>query len=773
KRKKRKTKADGDNLKHDDSINVIHKPQTASSLASKQLIPELSAQGNFAASTNKLLDANVVGGKNVNRERKSKLSIDIPAEFEETEEGRKITDAGSFLIGSPSFREFLESPIIIDGNKEISEEKENNMQEEDKMMTISNEGSKKGGKKRRGRRLKKVFPIIQKPAVAVLSLVDSLEMKSPLGKLRKFALNKNEHKENWDHHISVHIDGLTQAAKDMKDMRTCYDSLLSAAAATANSAYEFSESLLEMGNCLLEKTSMHDDGETDGALSLLGRVQLELQKLVDSYEMKLQCDEKREMFEYMVGQLKEKGKSRHGKGETFTSQQLQAVCEEYDEAARFCVFRVESLKQGQCRSLLTQAARHHAAQFSWNSLIFWEQLNFFRKGLQSLEAVEPHIKNVAEKQHIDYALSELNDGEDGDDEGNSLETNYEGELSFDYRRNNPELDNANTLRNSMELDQVGAPSTQTSKIKGVEFQINIGKNQGEQVLSQQRRVSSYSAPIYAEKFDPAERIREMRTAVQKLSTHVLPTPADAKGSISSSSSTLLPIGSSKNLWHSSPLDIEKQKKIIDDHISAQNSSKAEIALEETINDKHFFPLPRPLTEGSSFPQTDTQTGFDTRKIKRQAFSGPITSKPSLNKPILPTSGPISSTEIPQLPVSSPKISELHELPRPPDSFNPKPMRSMGAIGHSAPLFNRNREASPTNRNPLRSSKGGSPLPLPQLTVSRSFSIPSSSQRAMAYNSGKLLGSSPSVHNTGEVASPPLTPISLSNMKSPNSGRIRG
>lgn len=70
----------------------------------------------------------------------------------------------------------------------------------------------------------------------------------------------------------------------------------------------------------------------------------------------------REMFEYMVGQFKEKGKSRHGKTETFTSEQLQAVLEEYDEAARLCVFRVESLKQGQCQSLLTQAARHHAAQ---------------------------------------------------------------------------------------------------------------------------------------------------------------------------------------------------------------------------------------------------------------------------------------------------------------------------------------------------------------------------------------------------------------------------
>lgn len=70
----------------------------------------------------------------------------------------------------------------------------------------------------------------------------------------------------------------------------------------------------------------------------------------------------REVFEYMVGQFREKRKSRHGKGETFTLEQLHTVREEYDEAARLCIFRVESLKQGQTQSLLTQAARHHAAQ---------------------------------------------------------------------------------------------------------------------------------------------------------------------------------------------------------------------------------------------------------------------------------------------------------------------------------------------------------------------------------------------------------------------------
>lgn len=107
-------------------------------------------------------------------------------------------------------------------------------------------------------------------------------------------------------------------------------------------------------------------------------------------EMKLQCDEKRypsshvfwhgtqisnfslknyvlltsgmiyrEVYEYMA----KRGKG--GKGENFTSQQLQAAREDYEEMARLCIFRVQSLKQGQCRSLLTQAVRHHGAQVSF------------------------------------------------------------------------------------------------------------------------------------------------------------------------------------------------------------------------------------------------------------------------------------------------------------------------------------------------------------------------------------------------------------------------
>jgi hypothetical protein len=70
----------------------------------------------------------------------------------------------------------------------------------------------------------------------------------------------------------------------------------------------------------------------------------------------------RNVYEYMVAQQKDKGRSKGGKDESITLQQLRTAREEYDEEATLCVFRLKSLKQGQSRSLLTQAARHHAAQ---------------------------------------------------------------------------------------------------------------------------------------------------------------------------------------------------------------------------------------------------------------------------------------------------------------------------------------------------------------------------------------------------------------------------
>ncbi|KAK2968784.1 hypothetical protein RJ640_028177 [Escallonia rubra] len=681
---------------------------------------------------------------------------------------------------------------------------------------------------------------------------------------------------------------------DMHDMRNCYDSLLSAAAATANSAYEFSESLQEMGTCLMEKTALNDDGETGTVLALLGKLQLELQKLVDSYrshivltitnpsesllselrkvevdqldcitnistidnfacttwygflyflaqEMKLQCDEKREIYDYMVAQHREKGRSKGGKGETFTSQQLKEARDEYDDVARLCIFRMKSLKQGQCRSLLTQAARHHAAQ-----------LNFFQKGLKSVEAADPHIRLVAKKQHIDYQFSGLNETEEG--EGGSFDTydtSVDGELSFDYRDNKQGLDNDRASRISMEvsslsieihwvsfascisqaegfgyimelllakfsclkriliwqflqLDRVDVPYAQASKLE--ETEMNFNRNQGEQVFTRQNRAGSYSAPLYPEKFDPAERIKEMKPSARKFHTHVLPTPADAKNSVSGTSTSVhwsltSLSGNAHNPRHSSPLDTEKHGKHFADDNLVNSISKPR----ESNSNNSSVQLPHPLSEGLSLPQYGAHNVLDTKKNKRQAFSGPIPSKPWSTKPSLSSSGPLNSTELPQLvsgllsrvpiphlstspnvsrsasppPVSSPKISELHELPRPPASSGSKPASSSGVVGHSGPLIFRNQELSPTNRNPVQASHTASRLPAPPSTVSRSFSIPSSNQRAMALHVSKLL-ESPQVPDR-EVASPPLTPISISNTQSlstvaevvSGSGQLRG
>ncbi|KAL2320355.1 hypothetical protein Fmac_029324 [Flemingia macrophylla] len=607
-------------------------------------------------------------------------------------------------------------------------------------------------------------------------------MKSSLSKLRKITLHKTVSKDKKDFLPTASFHELALAAKDMQDMRDCYDSLLSAAAATQNSAYEFAESLQEMGTCLLEKTALNDDEESGKVLGMLGNVQLELQKLVDSYrshivltitnpsesllnelrtveDMKRQCDEKREVYEYMVAQQKEKGKSKSSKGENITIQQLHAAHDEYEEEATFCAFRLKSLKQGQSRSLLTQAARHHAAQ-----------LNFFRKGLKSLEAVEPHVRMVAERQHIDYQFRGLEDDgvEDGDDEdGNDFDAVEGGELSFDYRSNKYGPYIVSSSPNSAEVEESSHSYVRASTAETAET--SLDKNQGDfKVLNRDPRVSSYSAPILAEKkFDPAEKVRQLISAsAVKSNAYVLPTPVNIKEIKTSTGPRTSASGSLHNLWHSSPLDEKKNEKDVDNKLSEPTIPRAHSVLKESNSDTTSTQLPRPSTEGLSPPQVDPFNASDTKKIKRQAFSGPLTNKPSSVKPVsgsflrLPVPQPSSPKASPNASpplVSSPRISELHELPRPPGSQSSKVVKSR--VGHSAPLALKNPEVAATNKFPSVVSSAASPLPTPPIIVSRSFSIPSSGQRAIALNVSNKYLDTPQVSKVDKAASPPLTPMS--------------
>ncbi|KAF7123168.1 hypothetical protein RHSIM_Rhsim12G0020900 [Rhododendron simsii] len=599
---------------------------------------------------------------------------------------------------------------------------------------------------------------------------------------------------------------------DMADMVDCYDSLFSSAAATANSAYEFSESLQEMGSCLLKKTALNDDEESGEVLLKLGKLQFELQKLLDTYrghmvrtisipsesllnelrtveEMKRHCDEKRSVYEYVLQKYREKGRSKSSKGENYSSQDVKAAHDDFDQEATMFVFRVKSLKQGQSRSLLTQAARHHAAQ-----------LCFFKKAFKMLEAVEPHVQLVTERQHIDYQFSGLEDNDSDNDDGSDEDDDEDdhdyyvkddGELSFDYGKNDKGQNVIATPRSSMEVDTVESVDLTFPQVAMVdEAKESRVRNHGRDSFASigELKASSQSAPLSAEKkFDPAERFRQLRPlSSRKYHSYVLPTPGEAKGPVSSGPDTQTPRTRYASL--SGPLEQKKGEKLLgNEQLSGSTVSSQDSVLRESNNNMNSTVLPPPLTKELSSKKHDQSVTSDAKKIRIYAFSGPLTGKSWPNHLGLSASGPIASTGPPMLfsgpilrtpmppPVSSPpklspnasptfvsspKISELHELPRPPANYK-APMFASGPlnrIGYSGPLVS-NRQENPS-ANILVSSRA-SPLPTPPQTFPRSFSIPSRRQSGDISVSAPL-GAPQPLKMAEEIESPTLTPISLSN-----------
>uniref|UniRef100_A0A1J3GG92 BAR domain-containing protein n=1 Tax=Noccaea caerulescens TaxID=107243 RepID=A0A1J3GG92_NOCCA len=584
-------------------------------------------------------------------------------------------------------------------------------------------------------------------------------MKASIGRLKRFTSHKVDAKEKGELVATAEIDELARAGKDMQDMRDCYDRLLSAAAATANSAYEFSVSLGEMGSCL-EQIAPHNDEESGRILLMLGQVQFELQKLLDKYrshifktitapsesllqdlrnveDMKQQCDEKRNVFEMAL--VKEKGRPKSSKGERHIPPESRPAYNEFHDEATMCIFRLKSLKEGQARSLLTQAVRHHTAQ-----------MRLFHTGMKSLEAVERHVRVSAEKQHIDCDLSVHENEVEASEDDNGHYMNRDGEVSLAYRANEQMVEAASlsTPRGSMKMDDsdLSFPRPSTTRAAAV----NADHREEHPISTRDHRMTSHSAPLFPEKKpDLSERLRQTNPSSN---AYVLPTPIDSKYS-KPASQALNPRPA--NIWHSSPLEPIKSGK------DAENNSL-------------YVRLPRPSTTDAHNHHQQQQTAA------RHAFSGPL--KPSSAKPLTTTdlsSGAFRPLPIPPAPQphphpssspkvsptaspppglsSSPRLNELHELPRPPGHFAPPPRRakSPGLLGHSAPLTGWNQERnSATVAPPSSSNIVASPLPVPPLVVPRSFSIPSSHQRAFAQRS---------VERTDDsvAASPPLTPMSLS------------
>ncbi|XP_057838159.1 uncharacterized protein At2g33490 isoform X1 [Cryptomeria japonica] len=654
-------------------------------------------------------------------------------------------------------------------------------------------------------------------------------MKSSLMKLRGLSKGKHGAKEKDNYGKERHkqkrplpqLDELAQACQDIKDMRECYEGLITASALTTNSVFEFSESLQEMGSCLLEKTALNNDEDSGRVLIMLGKVQFELHKLLDRYrthiyqtitapseslinelqnveELKVQCDAKRQTYEEIRAE-RAKGKSKTGKGEIFTSEHLQSAKEDYENEVTLLVFRLMSLKQGQSRSLLTQAARHYTAQ-----------LHLYRKGLASLEALEPHVKKIAEEQHIEY---QLNEPEEDD-----------GEVSFEFY---PEYDDESTSsENSMELDRFESSSPRSS-LQVEPSQTEAKPEEVEYRLSISRRpvVGSKSAPLAPSmyrKSDNVENIQDTSTITLKnLHTYALPVPVGGRSRNTTGRGSNFAMGSGTtggtetvgSLWHTSPLSQSKNRNTGSEvalaknelnlpesaenfrtsHLLGQNGILRRQLLPEepnTGNPANTLPVPASV-ERMPMVRFDIPDASDSKRIKRHAFSGPLTAKltripgsgPLTSKHMEPSfkSGPIfhsskGGTSKISPNVSPPNLSPSHkttlyELPKPPiDSTKPLKSSNISNITHSAPLMAKKSQENSVIQKPRSTiPKPASPLPPPPPGLAtRSLSIPSSGQKGQFLQLPKTTEIPERIQFIEEAPSPPLTPIPFPSTKAKQS-----
>ncbi|XP_047323384.1 uncharacterized protein At2g33490-like [Impatiens glandulifera] len=627
-------------------------------------------------------------------------------------------------------------------------------------------------------------------------------MRTSLKKLKGFSISastkRNHLAGDTKPPLQPHYDELSQASQDVKEMKEFYDSLISAAAATSNSAYEFSESLNEMGTCLLEKTAVNDDEERGRVLLMLGKVQFELQKLADNYrshvvktiqnpsdslitqletleDMKRQCDEKRRTYQEMLSSYRENGRFKgNNRTESISYKQLEAARDEYEEETNLFAFRLKSLKGAQSHSLLTQASRHHAAQ-----------LCFFRRALKCLQLIEPYVKRIAEEQHIVYQFRELEDDED-DNEASYMEedsidndgkSNYDSddvELSFSYGKLDEKKEKDMTTvssspTKSMELESTVHPSPTLGVVEVVKEKLESKRGLRLPIaVCRENKIISQSAPILSTKKgdhapERSAQLQQSSSTKKKIHSYVLPTPEKPKNS------DPRPFFGRdvKNYLHSSPL---QQKKMEEErapsvpttnHRTSSPFSTPLLPLEEKLMRPHI---------GTYNNNNNNNTEVERNKFRRMAFSGPLNKPSSLvngpvflkGKPLLfsgplfnksPTSSPpkLSPGSSPTR-ISSPIISELHELPRPPPTHHHGQQ-----LVHSGPLPSIRKQGSPI-ANKLSGLKMALPPPLmlppppiPPQTVPRSFSVPSNVKRVVSSEEARI---------GTDLSSPPLTPIVL-------------
>ncbi|XP_024380659.1 uncharacterized protein [Physcomitrium patens] len=553
---------------------------------------------------------------------------------------------------------------------------------------------------------------------------------------------------------------VTNGMKDIRSIQKKYESLVSLSTEVSHRAYDLSTAVSDMASYFVAPGVL-DDQDIGKIFKLVGEVQFVISQSLELYashvtqtvttptenligdlrdvmETKKQYDERRQSLYHHRLRIA-KGRSKIGKTDAQEEEQLENVREQFEEVSQFLGDRLLSLRQGRPRSLITQTARHHAAQ-----------MQLFSKVLTSLHGIEPHMKQVTKELNIDRHLSsadgdvfndEIEDDEDVSDIEHHLDDagSYFDDADEEKEHHHVREDDLGSESSEIEANsRLNMSREWSSHMASGSDRPGNSENEGDSPLPRWIIKGSKSAP--SSPLTASQGVDDVDRAPPTYVSAVLP-PTRSPPHVSDRGHSGVLYSDTRPYEHK-PSTSEQTSPRHHNGTPGQTPRFQGRATKMGVPMSMFPPFdpsqttwPMPLPPPSDPPPilkfpAPTAGGFIAansgapgNKHKRYSYSGPLTSS---SKPRdrayssdVPSSGPLrpfpSSTtwsdqsrspklspSISPSKVSPPQISELHKLPPPPLGSSSSPIAaSSSLIAHSAPLHRHaDRHASPLPPPPL-------------------------------------------------------------------------
>ncbi|KAJ7525318.1 hypothetical protein O6H91_17G045300 [Diphasiastrum complanatum] len=266
-------------------------------------------------------------------------------------------------------------------------------------------------------------------------------MKSSWKKLRDLANHRVKERTGSNNaELTQDLEDVTKCMENVQKMRIYYEQLHKVSSSVASRSHGFSEAVKGMGKLFVNTYALIEDGEIGNIFRMVGKVQIEVAKLFDTYathvselisipaenllnelqvveEAKSKYDDKRAFHDHLSSRLT-KGRLKTGKSEIYAEQQLQTAKEQYEELAKIVDSSVLLLEQRHRHMLISKASCHHTVQ-----------LHLFRKAFATLNKIEPYLDLVAQEINFDRRV-QFEDRQ-SNESGNEIDSNEHDTSNMD------------------------------------------------------------------------------------------------------------------------------------------------------------------------------------------------------------------------------------------------------------------------------------------------------------------------------------------------------